>query len=273
MVARGSSALGRCTLANMKTALLTFLFAAMTCSLVHSQDAVPVEILGRTVPLRVVTEQGQMLSQGTSFVIDYAGKSYEITARHVLEGVRADHPENLQIRQGAEWKKLPVTRVLYPSSADVDIAVIETTIPGAKPYEVEVMHDGGSLVFGQSVWFLGYPYLEGLGTKFRGDPATTIPFIKKGILSAIDASNPEAEILSVDGFNNHGFSGGPIVFYDFEKHKYYIAGVVKGYKYDQAETLVQGKSVPTDVLVNSGILVGYSIIHAIDAIKNAPPVK
>ena len=217
-----------------------------------------------------------MLSQGTSFAIDYGGKIYEITARHVLEGVPVDHPKNLEIRQGTEWKKLPVTRILYPSSPDVDIAIVETTIPATQPYSIEPMgggKDGGILTFGQPVWFLGYPFIEGLGTKFRGDVATTLPFIKKGILSAIDALNPDAQILYVDGFNNHGFSGGPILFYDFGTHKYFIAGVVKGYRYDQAETIINGKPVQTTVLVNSGILIGYNIIHAIDSIKNAPPAK
>jgi hypothetical protein len=34
-------------------------------------------------------------------------------------------------------------------------------------------------------------------------------------MSAIDNSNPDAEVLYIDGFNNPGFSGGPIIFWDF----------------------------------------------------------
>jgi hypothetical protein len=48
---------------------------------------------------------------------------------------------------------------------------------------------------------------------------------------------------------------------------------VKGYRNDKAETIVNGKQVETDLLANSGILVGYSISHAIDAIKRAQAEK
>ena len=77
----------------------------------------------------------------------------------------------------------------------------------------------------------------------------------------------------MDGFNNHGFSGGPILYFDFGLHKYFIAGVVKGYRNDRAETVVNGKQIQTDMLVNSGILVGYSIEHAIQAIGDASVTK
>ena len=107
----------------------------------------------------------------------------------------------------------------------------------------------------------------------RGSADTSFPFIKKGILSAIDASNPDAIVLYVDGFNNHGFSGGPIVYYDFGLHQYFIAGVVRGFRQDPAQTMVNGKVVDSEVLVNSGILVGYSIANAIEAIKKASVTK
>ena len=68
-----------------------------------------------------------------------------------------------------------------------------------------------------------------------------------------------------------GFSGGPIVYWDFSKHAYGIAGVVKGYREDTAKVLVNGEHVDTQLLVNSGILImiGYSIDHAFQAIKQS----
>jgi hypothetical protein len=88
-------------------------------------------------------------------------------------------------------------------------------------------------------------------------------------MSAVDATNPDAIVLYIDGFNNEGFSGGPIVYWDFGKHSYRITGVVKGYKSDAAKVLVNGEPVDTQLLVNSGILVGYNIKHAIEAIERA----
>jgi hypothetical protein len=87
-------------------------------------------------------------------------------------------------------------------------------------------------------------------------------------MSAIDSTNPDAVVLYIDGFNNPGFSGGPIIFWNFTSHTYEIIGVVKGYRPDTAKMVINGAQVDTNVLVNSGILVGYSIKHAIQAIEN-----
>ena len=57
---------------------------------------------------------------------------------------------------------------------------------------------------GQQVWFLGYPY--GIASHFQSGKVA--PFIKRGTMSAIDAANPDAIVIYIDGFNNPGFSGG-----------------------------------------------------------------
>jgi hypothetical protein len=74
--------------------------------------------------------------------------------------------------------------------------------------------------------------------------------------------------LYVDGFNNPGFSGGPIVYFDHTSQSYRILGVVQGYKNEGARTTILVNGIPqdTEVLVNSGILVGYDIEHAFQAI-------
>ena len=60
----------------------------------------------------------------------------------------------------------------------------------------------------QDVYFLGFPYdlTNDGGTINRNFP---IPLIKKGILSAIQVG--EVKTLLLDGHNNPGFSGGPVV--------------------------------------------------------------
>lgn len=59
------------------------------------------------------------------------------------------------------------------------------------------------------------------------------------------------------------------VYWDFSKHAYGIVGVVQGYRLDAAKTMVNGKQTDSEVLINSGILIGYSIDHAIQAIKQS----
>ena len=88
-------------------------------------------------------------------------------------------------------------------------------------------------------------------------------------MSAIDSSNPDAVVLYIDGFNNPGFSGGPIIFWNFTTRTYEIIGVVKGYRNDTAKVEVNGKQLDSNILVNSGILIGYSINHALEAIDKS----
>jgi hypothetical protein len=236
--------------------------AALSLSLAstaYAQDAVPGEILARTHMIKVGDEAG------TAFSIDYNGKLYFITARHVI-GNLPTHDAKIQIMQTGEWKDYHIARVLFPESNDVDIAVLQTDEKIEKPYGVALLSggEGEGPSFGQQVWFIGYPW--GLHTHLSNGE---IPFIKRGTMSAVDSTNPKAIVVYIDGFNNPGFSGGPVIYWDFKARAYRIIAVVKGYREDNASVLVNGKLVPTPILVNSGILVGYSAEHIVQAIKMA----
>jgi len=240
--------------------LLTMSAPSVVLTPVLGQDAVPIEILRRTLFIKSGGEAG------TAFKVDYKGKVYLVTARHVAAALPLEGG-TIQLRQQQEWKDCRITKKILPLSDSVDIAVLQSEETVSKPYEI-TWSDIGGVTFGQQVWFLGYPY--GLGTQFTD---AEIPFIKRGTMSAIDVSNPDAIVLYIDGFNNPGFSGGPIIYWDFKEHVIKILGVVKGYKFENAKVIVNGAEQNTALLVNSGILIGYSFKHAIDAIEKANSVK
>jgi len=247
----------------IRLALIVFLGVCAFSGRASAQDAVPVEILERTVMIRTATEQG------TAFALDYEGHLYFVTARHMVTGLPKDHP-SFQIRRMGQWQPETALKILFPKSDEVDIAVFKTDSVVQTPYMIQPMENdpGKGFTMGQLVWFLGYPFFEGLGTHttLNGNPVE-LPFIKRATLSASDGSNPDAVLLYLDGFNNEGFSGGPILFWSFGDRKYKIAGVVRGYRQTNAKTIINGQAVDTPLLVNSGIMMGYSIEHAIDAIK------
>lgn len=221
-----------------------------------AQDAVPREILSRTFLVRIGDEQG------TAFGIDHGGLFYLITARHVAAALPSTGG-TIKIRKNGEWEDYTISKVIHPSSDKVDIAILKTSEKAAQPYEIQCVKDSGATM-GQQVWFLGYPFLEGLETHTSN---VEFPFIKRGTMSAIDSTDPDAIVFYIDGFNNEGFSGGPVVFWSFEDRKYEILGVVMGYKNDLAKINMNGVIANTNILVNSGILISYSITHAIDAIE------
>jgi hypothetical protein len=233
--------------------LWLIVFLVCCCPFVSAQDAVPGEILNRTIYISYGNEAG------TAFKMDYQGTIYLVTAKHVVAGV-PQSGATIRIRQEGEWKDYHTVRTIYPFSPEVDIAIFETEEKLTTPYLIGAT---GSVTFGQPVWFVGFPF-GGLGTRWRGG---SFAFIKRGTLSAMDSTNPDAIVLYIDGFNNSGFSGGPIVCWDFSKHVYEIIGVVQGYKPEAAKALINGQPVDTQILVNSGILVSYSIEHAIKAIE------
>jgi len=104
---------------------------------------------------------------------------------------------------------------------------------------------------------------------------TEIPFVKSGILSAIDVRQKNSMVMYVDGHNNIGFSGGPIVYLHRKTGEYRVAAVVQGYKTELSPVLKKEDLQKTDarayedlyVRGNSGIVVGYSIKHIVDAIQ------
>jgi hypothetical protein len=239
---------------------LSYVFALALCAIgttpLIAQDAVPTEMLERTLLIRGKHEQG------TAFLIDHKGKTYLVTARHLTTGLPREHP-TIQIREKGEWKTVSLVKLIFPESNDVDIAVFVTGDDAPKPFSITSEKSSHGITLGQQVWFLGYPFLEGLESEGSNFEA---PFIKRGTASAVVSTNPKAVIFYIDGFNNKGFSGGPILYWSFPDHVYRILGVVQGYKNDQAEAVVNGRKFDTNILVNSGILIAYGIDNAIDAI-------
>lgn len=235
--------------------LLLAVLLLFVCQSVPAQDAVPLEILQRTFFIKVGNEAG------TAFAIDHEGKIFLVTARHVV-GSLPEEGAVIQIMRSNKWEDYKTVRTLFPAMKDVDIAVLETPEKVTKEFEIKPAAENQGPTMGQQLWFLGFPW--GLESHFKNGE---LAFIKKGTMSAVDATDPDAIVLYIDGFNNPGFSGGPIVYWDFAAHVYRICGVVKGYKQDSAKAMVNGVQVDTNILVNSGILVGYSIKHALQAIE------
>ena len=94
---------------------------------------------------------------------------------------------------------------------------------------------------GQQVWFLGYPFGDiGLAGRFQDQ---LIPFIKRGTISAINHDDPNAVIVYIDGFNNPGFSGGPILYCDFRKLAYGLLRVVKATEPTPQKLLCMGNQL------------------------------
>lgn len=212
---------------------------------------------------------------GSAFTIEIDGKQYLITARHLLKGFGSEG--EIELWLDSRWSKVKA-RAIYPAKAAVDIAALDLGRAITVTFPLEA--SSGGLTLGQQVYFLGYP--DGLGSSVSG-PAPPgfgeIPFLKSGIVSALDDRDPEASILYLDGQNNPGFSGGPIVFWHSPSSSFRVAGVVRGYRNEALPVLKRKDLDDPDAKAhndlytraNSGIVIGYDILHIVEAVRARTP--
>jgi hypothetical protein len=228
-------------------------------------------VLYRTLKIKTAT------STGSAFTIEVGGKQYLITARHLLPGFGSEGEVELWIE--GRWSRMRA-RAIYPSREAVDIAALDLGKAVTITFPLEP--SSGGLTLGQQVYFLGYPY--GLGTSGSAPVPPgfgDLPFLKSGIVSAVDDRDPEASVLYLDGQNNPGFSGGPIVFWHAASRSFRVAGVVRGYRNESLPVLkkkdLDDPAAPAyqDLYTraNSGIVIGYDIRHIVAAIRarGTPP--
>ncbi len=215
---------------------------------------VSTDILSRTFHIRY----GE--STGTCFTVDINNKQYFVTAKHVVEDI--NDGDTISIFQNGSWKNGKVELTGHSENSDVTVFSLKTFIQGNY-----MQNKSDGLIFGQDLYFLGFPYglKSEVGELNRDFP---LPLIKKATLSAII---PEAgNCLLLDGLNNPGFSGGPVIFKENNTNNYSICGIISGYRFELVETIIDGQPTPIQAKTNTGIIIAYGIENALQLIKANP---
>ena len=203
-------------------------------------------------------------STGTCFTIDNNNKQYLVTARHVVKDLNGTC--GIRIFHENQWKEIQVT-VVGHCEGEIDISVLTAPLQLSPTFPLEATSAG--MVYGQDVYFLGFPYgMTGeIGSLNRDFP---LPFVKKAIVSCMYSTDDGVQMSFLDGHNNPGFSGGPVVFKEQNRNDYKIASVISGFRYTE-EPVYQGDNpVPLAYRYNTGIIISYGIKHAIDVIESNP---
>ena len=211
-------------------------------------------------------------SLGTAFAIDHLGKQYLITARHVVEGIPVY--DVIAINHEQKWKNINV-KLVGTGADQIDVTVLSCSQQLSPPLLLEA--SAANIIFFQPVYFLGFPF----GWTWDAGPITKpyfpMPFAKTGILSA---ASEGSSLFFIDGYNNKGFSGGPVVFqpHNNPSHDFQAAGIVVNYPAslnpivdeNSCPILNQNKKPSGYIQENTGFVVAVNIKHAIELIDANP---
>ncbi len=200
---------------------------------------------------------------GTCFTIEINNRQYLVTARHVVDGIRQQDTINLYHEQ--TWKPLRTT-ITCISQTEEDIAILVPEIQLSPTYLLEPTATG--LALGQDVYFCGYPYglRTNVGALNRSFP---IPLVKKGIVSSVTFEKGH-QIIVIDGHNNPGFSGGPVVFAQPRSSDYKVAGVISGYRVEYEPVLMKRAKTGLEYEYNTGLVIAYGLKNGIEHITKNP---
>lgn len=217
------------------------------------------------VPSNILQRTFQLLhngATGTGFTFDVDGRQYLATARHVVEGLKAG--SNVEVFGNGTWQQVAIGSVWFsPTGADVALLSLRQQLSPA--HVIAILGDGATFSLSQQAYFLGFPY--GLQTEVgqlnNGYP---IPFVKSGIVSSFSMPSGGSQVVFVDGINNPGFSGGPIVTIS-PKHEVVIVAVVSGYRYNDDKIMLNGQDTGLTYRANTGLVIGYSVKELLQQAK------
>jgi len=191
---------------------------------------------------------GDTLGGGTCFMISKGGNQYFVTASHLFKASDMSGdviPIDLLNQNQLETFN---AKVYFHPDRNVDIAVFK--LPKKITQGPGLSLDTTSLFPGMQVFFYGFP-LSNMGTE---TPVLKFPLVKSAIISGM-GKFAGVNILLLDGHNNHGFSGGPVLVYDTTKKAMCIVGVISSYYFEPRNVSYKGDRLSFDE--NSGIVICY----------------
>lgn len=198
---------------------------------------------------------------GTCFTLDLDGRRYLVTARHIVEKIK--DRDVISILHGGRWIPFDVALVGH-GNGDVDVSVLAPQVVLGANHALNATTAG--LQYAEDVFFLGFPY--GLNFEIGALNAEfPVPLVKRAIVSALGLGDVP---MLLDGHNNPGFSGGPVVR-RWNSDGQTVVGVISEYM-EEPESVEDraGNELPYVHHTNTGIIVVWEIRHAIELVESNP---
>lgn len=202
-------------------------------------------------------------THGTAFTIDLANRQYVVTARHVVEGIMPG--TELHFLNAGKWLPLPMN-VVGHGAGQIDVSVLAAPLKVSPTLPLNPTAEGLSV--SDNVYFLGFPY--GMHTDVKELNANfPVPFVKRATVSSMTTIEGGGFVHFLDGYNNPGFSGGPVVFMTSGDNPQ-VVSVISGFRFAQEPVFKDGQPTDLTYRYNTGIIIAYDILHVRDLIESNP---
>jgi len=166
---------------------------------------------------------------------------------------------SVEIKHDGKWKPLDVALVGH-REGDVDVSVLAPKQSFGSGHSL-TFSDTGDHILSEAVYFFGFPF--GLSTPVgKNNQDFPVPFVKKAIIASWNKSR-----IYLDGHNNSGFSGGPVVL---ERDVTKVIGIVSSYLSETC-SVVDRKGNEVRLDLNTGI-VEVIISKAIKDLMESNPI-
>jgi len=229
---------------------------------------------------------------GTMFAVQVDNREYWLTAKHILTGRKSgpagevkEKEISLQVLDpvGTDIKWDEVKFKVIDPGKDVDIVVLVPTTTLTRSDIQPLKISSERFEFGDECSFLGYPFAQTWMATFK-DYVFKMPYIKHCYISGM--IQQPVKVLVLDGINNPGFSGGPVLYKTGPNQV--VIGVISGYHSEPGQ--VHSIEVPNDstavqmpkntkvkhtgkesvVDLNTGIIIAYIAEPIVDAVRTNP---
>lgn len=222
------------------------------------------EILDRV--FKLVCEDG---NNGAAFTMECNGSQFLVTAKHIFEDLGFPKEGTIGLLTDNGKYTLYEVDIKYPADAKVDIAVMRLKTHQYVSKVYPNLNTSEGLRFGQDVLFLGFPYdYDKLSMSFP-ESKRPVPFIRKACFAGRFKDGHSC--MFFDGYNNPGFSGGPICYRstDAPDGMMSVAAVISCYHFKKQDVLDKnGQPTESYVESNTGIVAAYDIKEAVQVAEH-----
>jgi len=207
-------------------------------------------------------------ASGSCFIVSIENNDYLITAKHLFPNINTKTTINAEVLNNTGWHYF-TCKLLIHSNPNIDVAVLDLGTHDRKENLFDLNSKG--IAISQDCYFLGFPFGLKMDDKDgKMNSGYPLPFVKKGIISSFYNSSNTGFQIFLDGHNNPGFSGGPVVITNTinasdDLHRMKIIGVVSAYINENKVTKTPVGDFTNSE--NSGIVICYAINSVFEILK------